>query len=110
MRRKKKSARFKPRKKLTQPTYPDPETWRRTAAQRDQILRQFLFGLAEGKPDIANELVRRFGAYQVNYVLEKFQEYSRPSFLVDEATIYRHYRWLFAQFGRRQGIFNQTRV
>jgi hypothetical protein len=99
MRRKKKSARFKPRKKLTQPTYPDPETWRRTAAQRDQILRQFLFGLAEGKPDIANELVRRFGAYQVNYVLEKFQEYSRPSFLVDEATIYRHYRWLFAQFG-----------
>jgi hypothetical protein len=87
------------KKQLKQPAYPDPETWRKIVAQRGQILRQFLLGLAEGTPDIVHDLVNRYGAYQVRYVLEKYQEYERPSFLIDEPTIYRQYRWLFAQFG-----------
>lgn len=99
MRRKKKYSRRKQKKKRTQPAYPDPETWREIVAQRDQILRQFLFGLAEGNPGIGHDLINRYDPYQVHYVLERYQEQTRPSFLVDETTIYRHYRWLFAQFG-----------
>jgi hypothetical protein len=89
----------KQKEKRTSPAYPDPKTWREIVAQRDQILRHFLFGLAEGSPDIAHDLVNQYGPYEVRYVLGKYQEFTRPSFLVDEATVYRHYRWLFAQFG-----------
>ena len=99
MRRQRTRPRRKQKEKRTSPAYPDPETWREIVAQRDQILRHFLFSLAEGTPAIVHDLVNRYGPHQVRYVLEKYQEHTRPSFLVDEATIYRHYRWLFAQFG-----------
>lgn len=99
MSRKKSRPRRTQKEKRTSPAYPDPKTWREIVAQRDQILREFLFSLAEGIPDIAHDLVNRYGPYQVRYVLQKYQEYTRPSFLVDEAAVYRHYRWLFAQFG-----------
>jgi hypothetical protein len=98
-RQKTRSIRRQKEKRTSPAAYPDPKTWREIVAQRNQILRDFLFGLAEESPDIAHDLIKRYGHYQVRYVLEKYQEFTRPSFLVDEATIYRHYRWLFAQFG-----------
>lgn len=99
MRRKKKHPKHRQKKNRQQLAYPDPVTWRKIVAQRDQILRRFLYSIAEGNPGIANDLVNEYGVYQVRYVLENFQKHARPSFLVDEAAVYRHYRWLFAQFG-----------
>jgi hypothetical protein len=98
MRRKKKHTRRKPESRQRS-AYPDPDTWREIVFQREQILRQLIFAMVSGKPGIVNDLISRYGEYQVRYVLEKYQEHTRPSFLVDEATVYRHYRWLFAQFG-----------
>ena len=99
MRRKKKQPRQRQKKNRQQLTYPDPETWRKIVAQRDQILKRFLYGIAEGNPGVVDNLVNEYGVYQVRYVLENFKKHARPSFLVDEAAVYCHYRWLFAQFG-----------
>ncbi|MBK8988176.1 MAG: hypothetical protein IPM39_19275 [Chloroflexi bacterium] len=80
-------------------TYPDQQTWRRIVFQRDQILRQLIAGSVGNDPNIVTRLVSQFGAYEVGYVLQRYQGHIHTSFLTDETAVYRHYRLLFAQFG-----------
>lgn len=99
MRRRRKRRKHKSKKKQSQPTYPDPETRREIIAQRDQILKEAILSFIEDDTTIINDLVRRYGVYHVRYVLERYRAHTHTSFLIDEAAIYRRYRWLFAQFG-----------
>lgn len=83
----------------SQTTYPDEQTWHRLVLQRQQILRQLITSFVQNKPGDVVRLVEQYGAYEVNYVLQKYQEASAKPFLTDESAIYRHYRVLYAQFG-----------
>jgi hypothetical protein len=97
--RKSQSAKPVQTSKHQQAAYPDQQTWRRIVFQRDQILRQFITGSVENDPHIATKLVSQFGAFEVSYVLQRYQGHVHTSFLTDETAVYRHYRLLFAQFG-----------
>jgi hypothetical protein len=79
--------------------YPDPDEWQHIVDQRYEILGELIPQLVTNDVDAFDHLVNRYGAQNVLYVLEKFQASSQRDLMTDEATIYRDYRRLFAQFG-----------
>jgi hypothetical protein len=82
------------------PPYPDKKTWARLINQRELILRDLIFSMVSGDKNVVGQLIERYGVYEVQYMVHRHYENSiRPSFLLDEATVYRHYRQLYAQFG-----------
>jgi hypothetical protein len=87
------------RRRRPQPSYPGVATRREIIAKREQILTRLIPLLMTRNLNAVDELVAQYGALHVTYVLDKFQKQSRREFILEEATLNREYRWLYAQFG-----------